>query len=480
MLINITKINLNPNSGGSVKPVELETKEVTITENGNTTVTPSTGYDGMGKVTVTTDVPTPKIETNKSISITENGEYTVTPSTGYNGIDGVDINVFVSEIGTTIDFSEIGYTETDNANANMIIQDGINYAKQVQAEYTDSKSYAEDENLVYFPTVDTSNRTTCSSMFKSCGSLQYVPPLTISNKCTSLNSMLMSCGALKSIDVSRWDTSNVTNMGYLFYECSTLKEITGIQNWDVSNVNNMSNIFGYCLALENIDLSGWDITSATNISNMNQIFLNCNSLINLNISGWDFSNFTTMPGNFLNGVSELQTINITNCNFSTFTSFASFLSGKSKLTEIIGINTINTSSATSMYRMFYSCYSLSSLDVSNFNTSNVTNMSAMFSSCRNITALDLSSWDVSNVTDAGDIFYGCTSLTNFQAPQNINVNIGFSSCNNLTVDSLLSILNNLTDRISTTTLTCTLGSVNLAKLTDEQKAIATNKNWVLN
>ena len=50
----------------------------------------------------------------------------------------------------------------------------------------------------------------------------------------------------------------------------------------------------------------------------------------------------------------------------------------------------------------------------------------------------------------------------------------------LTVDSLLSLFNALKDYSSEGgTYTCTIGSTNLAKLTDEQKAIATNKGWTL-
>ena len=42
---------------------------------------------------------------------------------------------------------------------------------------------------------------------------------------------------------------------------------------------------------------------------------------------------------------------------------------------------------------------------------------------------------------------------------------------------LVTILNNLAT--VTTTQTLTMGSTNLAKLTDEDKAIATNKGWTL-
>ena len=50
----------------------------------------------------------------------------------------------------------------------------------------------------------------------------------------------------------------------------------------------------------------------------------------------------------------------------------------------------------------------------------------------------------------------------------------------LTVDSLVSVLNALQQLDEGTSYTCTIGSTNLAKLTDEQKAIATNKGWTLN
>ena len=37
--------------------------------------------------------------------------------------------------------------------------------------------------------------------------------------------MFYKCKRLKSIDLSNFDTSKVTNMGSLFYECSQLIEI---------------------------------------------------------------------------------------------------------------------------------------------------------------------------------------------------------------------------------------------------------------
>ena len=38
-------------------------------------------------------------------------------------------------------------------------------------------------------------------------------------------SMFGTCSALTSLDVSKWDTSNVTNMSNMFSGCSALKTI---------------------------------------------------------------------------------------------------------------------------------------------------------------------------------------------------------------------------------------------------------------
>lgn len=79
-------------------------------------------------------------------------------------------------------------------------------------------------------------------------------------------------------------------------------------------------------------------------------------------------------------------------------------------------------------------------------------------------------------------FSECTSLTNLTIVGTIGRN-GFnvSECP-LTHDSLMSIINALVDYsedVSGTSWVCTLGSVNLAKLTDAEKAIATERGWTL-
>lgn len=93
--------------------------------------------------------------------------------------------------------------------------------------------------------------------------------------------------------------------------------------------------------------------------------------------------------------------------------------------------------------------------------------------------------DVSNVTNLIDRCFSSTNaLENLTMLGSINAN-GFdvSPCKKLTHDSLVSIIEALADKTADTSGTqwvCTLGTDNLNKLTDAEKAIATTeKGWVL-
>lgn len=76
-------------------------------------------------------------------------------------------------------------------------------------------------------------------------------------------------------------------------------------------------------------------------------------------------------------------------------------------------------------------------------------------------------------------FNGCYALENIVVEGDILQDINFSYSSKLTHDSLMSIIGALTNNTEGTTLTCTLGKENLAKITDSEKAIATEKGWTL-
>lgn len=87
--------------GGGGGAVLEDNKEVTITGNGTTIVTPTAGKDGMKKVTATVNVPSSaKEEQTKSVTITENGTTTVTPDSG-KVLSSVSITANVSGGGSS-------------------------------------------------------------------------------------------------------------------------------------------------------------------------------------------------------------------------------------------------------------------------------------------------------------------------------------------------------------------------------------------
>lgn len=85
-----------------------------------------------------------------------------------------------------------------------------------------------------------------------------------------------------------------------------------------------------------------------------------------------------------------------------------------------------------------------------------------------------------NCDIGGGTFAGCSNLEFVTLRKDFNTSLmDLSSSTLYSAETIVSWLEALKDRTRMQVYTFTIGSVNLAKLTDEQKAIATNKNWNL-
>lgn len=104
----------------------------------------------------------------------------------------------------------------------------------------------------------------------------------------------------------------------------------------------------------------------------------------------------------------------------------------------------------------------------------------MFYKCVSLETIPL--FDTSNVTSMDSMFYNCTSLENIGGFLNCKVSLNLSYSTKLTNESLMNVINNLYDLIANglSEQTLTLGSTNIAKLTEDEIAIATNKGWIVN
>ena len=65
--------------------------------------------------------------------------------------------------------------------------------------------------------------------------------------------------------IGNWDTSNVTDMSFMFYWKTDFNENIG--NWDTSKVTNMSNLFNNVRDF-NQDIGRWDTSKVTNMNGM--------------------------------------------------------------------------------------------------------------------------------------------------------------------------------------------------------------------
>ena len=281
---------------------------------------------------------------------------------------------------------------------------------------------------------NTSNVTNMSGMFRNCSNLTSLEVSGFKTEnVTDMGWMFYGCSGLTSLDVSGFNTANVTNMSSMFERCFSLTSLD-LNNFNTENVTNMHSMFDSCSRLASLNVSSFN---TANVTDMGLMFSACYELTSLDVSHFNTENVTDIHGMF-GGSSRLTSLDLSHFNTDKVTTMTYMFSGCSGLTslDLSGFNTANVTdmnSMTDMGWMFAGCSGLTSLDVSGFNTSNVTNMSGMFSDCEGLTSLDVSGFNTANVTDMSSMFSTCSSLKNldlsgFNTSKVIDMRYMFSYC----------------------------------------------------
>lgn len=142
----------------------------------------------------------------------------------------------------------------------------------------------------------------------------------------------------------------------------------------------------------------------------------------------------------------------------------------SSVDDLISFN--DTANVANMGYMFYQCANLTSIN--RLDTSKVTDMTFMFYECRRLTSIP--QFDASNVTNTNYMLSDCISLTSigmYGFTRSIDI-----SGTALQHDALVAFLNQAGTAYNSSQK-ITMGTAKLALLSDEEKAIATNKGWTL-
>ena len=92
---------------------------------------------------------------------------------------------------------------------------------------------------------------------------------------TNCYALFDECSNIISLDFTNFDTSNVTDMSFMFNKCHKLKEIKGINKFITNKVTNMAAMFQECNELEYLDLTNFD---TSNVTDMSYMFTCCNKL----------------------------------------------------------------------------------------------------------------------------------------------------------------------------------------------------------
>ena len=101
------------------------------------------------------------------------------------------------------------------------------------------------------------------------------------------------------IDLTHYDTSNVTDMSRMFFgtysDFEQYRVTVKINKLNTSKVTDMSYMFGGIILEGSEFLNDWD---TSNVSNMNYMFYGCNTLTSLYLSNWNTSAVTDMSAMF--------------------------------------------------------------------------------------------------------------------------------------------------------------------------------------
>ena len=279
------------------------------------------------------------------------------------------------------------------------------------------------------------------------GNLEVDGKITINGASDIVDKSLTSADAGKVLTVKEdgtidWQTKGVGGGMKAFFDAggkcgnsvaSSFDEVIGFD--DTADLTDMSLMFNYCDNLTSIPLM--DTSKVRDATNM---FCHCSKLTT--IPSLDFSNLTIASHMFYY------------CK------------------NLTSVPLMDTSKVTNMNAMFSQCTNLTTIPL--MDTSKVTYMSEMFYYCPHLTTVP--ALDVSSVTDMSRMFTGCSNLTAVSI-LNIGTSLNISASTKFTREALLEIIGNL--KTVSVTRTLTMGSTNLAKLTDDDKAIATNKGWTL-
>ena len=260
--------------------------------------------------------------------------------------------------------------------------------------------------LLHIDRLDTSAVTDMQFMFHDCSSLEYVDVFGFdTSQVERMNAMFHGCAALQGINVGGFDTSKVISMASMFDGCSALV-VLDVGRFKTDRIQSFDSMFNDCSSLRRLDVSGF---RTPHVESFKSMFCGCSSLRELDVSGFDTSRAASFNGMFAD-CHALAFLDVSRFDTSRITNMRHMFFNDENLRQL-DVSRFDTRRVEDFTCMFAGCSSLRSLDVSGFDTSSATDMGWMFAGCSSLAKLDVSGFDTSSATRLNRMFYGCSALT---------------------------------------------------------------------
>ena len=173
------------------------------------------------------------------------------------------------------------------------------------------------------------------------------------SRATTLFCFFQSNLALKALDLTTFNTSNVTNFGSFLNRNHSLTSLKGIEDFDVSNATDFHSMFANCYSLKELHLEKWTTSKA---EDMHDMFHNCVLLEELDLNNWDVSHvkymyrmFNASNDNPIQTWGNLKILKIDKWDMSSVEVMIWFLDTQTGITTEFTINNPNITNYNGMF-----------------------------------------------------------------------------------------------------------------------------------
>lgn len=322
----------------------------------------SYGYDSV----IVEPIPDNYIIPEGTISVVSNGEIDVT---NYS-LAKVDVQI-------PLNLQDKSITIIENGTQNITYDEGYDGLKSVEIE-------TKIESGKYAP-------RTISFYGHKGTDLDYELANLDTSNITNMQYLFYQCKQVTSLDLSNLNTNKVTNMQYMFYQCSALTEID-LSSLNFSLVESFVHLFNSCSKLASVIFGEKDAPKLLRLTSM---FNRCTALQSVDLSGLNMPSVQEFDYSF-NGCTSLIDVVLPKIG-ETSTTYPNMANAFYGCTLLKNINSSQLYKSRNMQYMFYNCSSLESVDLSNLTISSSTSFNHTFNGCTALKHLDIRNVDTSKI-----------------------------------------------------------------------------------